>query len=74
MGENVGSKKVLGPTKFRSNRLLVQQNFGSKKLWLKKLRPQNIWPVATEIFLIIWTNVPRANVAWSNVTVTVHIC
>ena len=35
VGENVGSKKVLGPTKFRSNRLLVQQNFGSK-IWAQK--------------------------------------
>ena len=30
VGENVGSKKVLGPTKFRSNRLLVQQSLVPK--------------------------------------------
>ena len=31
------------------------------------------WSVKDEIFLI-WTNVARTNVAWTNVTVTVGIC
>ena len=32
-----------------------------------------IGPVTAEI-LLIWTNVARTNVAWTNVTVTVYIC
>ena len=32
-----------------------------------------IGPVTVEI-LVIWTNVPRTNVAWTNVVVTVVIC
>ena len=32
-----------------------------------------IGPVTAEI-LLIWTNVPRTNVAWTNVVVTVVIC
>ena len=32
-----------------------------------------IGSVTAEI-LLIWTNVPRRNVAWTNVTVTVGIC
>ena len=41
----------------------------------KKLGPKSfikIGPVASEI-LLIWTNVTRAYVAWTNVTITVDI-
>ena len=42
-----------------------------KKLGLKNL--VKIWSVTAETFLI-WINVSRTNVAWTNVTVTVGIC
>ena len=59
------------------------KKFGSRKLYIKKkskpakkLGPKNwvkIGSVTAEIFLI-WTNVARTNVAWSNVTAIIEIC
>ena len=48
---------------------------GSKKVWPKKnmvhkKSPPKMGSVTAEI-LQIWTDVARANVAWTNVTVTV---
>ena len=55
---------------------------GQKEFWPtkieapKKLGPKSlvkIGSVRSEI-LLIWTNVPRRNVAWTNVMVTAKIC
>ena len=55
---------------------------GQKEFWPTKIEaPKNLGPkslvkigsVRSEI-LLIWTNVPRRNVAWTNVMVTAKIC
>ena len=67
----------MGPKKFWIERKFDPENVGSKKIKAcKKLGAKSlvkIGSVKAEIFLI-WTNVARTNVAWTNVTVTVGIC
>ena len=60
------------------------QNFGCKKFWVRNFlvqtkfcskiifdpRPAKNWVQKAEIFLI-WINVARTNVAWTNVHLTV---
>ena len=54
---------------------------GQKKLCPQRLGPLKLGPkskveiksVTAEIFLI-WTNIAKTNVAWTNVTVTFGIC
>ena len=56
------------------------KKFGAKKIWFKKLILQKLGPkslvrigsVTTEIFLI-WTNVARTNIGWTNIIMTVGI-
>ena len=65
---NVGSKNS-------PNNSLVEKKLGSKKILDPKiLGPKKLIKIgsvaADEIFLI-WTNVTRINVAWTNVTITV---
>ena len=55
----------------RSNMLVQKKKKGQKILGPQKLI--KIGSVAAEIFLI-WTNVARTNVAWTNVIVSVEIC
>ena len=52
-------------------KLLVHKNWGPQKLGPKSLFI--IGSVRPEI-LLIWTNVTRTNVAWTNVTMTLDIC
>ena len=75
--QNFESKEIFNPKKFGSRKFWVKtivglQNFGSKEIKAcKKLGPKSlvkIGSVTAEIFLI-WTNVARRNVAWTNVTV-----
>ena len=75
-----GSKKL--PLLFWIQKILDQnsraKNFRSKKCRSTNSRPPKyylvkIGSVTAKIFLI-WTNVTRTNVAWTNVTVTVGIC
>ena len=54
-------KLNFGPTKSKTSKILGPKN------WLK------IGSVTAEIFMI-WPNVARTNVAWTNVTSTVGIC
>ena len=76
MFRKIKVKKILDQTKCWSN------NFCSKQIWLKKIKGQQklgtkslvkIGSVIAELFLV-WTKVAKANVAWTNVTVTVFIC
>ena len=66
------------PKKILIKKNLDQKNFGSKKLLVhkisgpKKFRPAKL-RAPSQIFLI-WTNVARIDVAWTNVPVTVSIC
>ena len=72
----------LGPENFGSKQFLGQKNLDQKTLGSKKFRSTNSRPpknylvkigsVTAETFLI-WTNVTRTNVAWTNVSVTVGI-
>ena len=61
MGRWVVGQKEFWPTKIEA----------LKKLGAKSL--VKIRSVKSEI-LLIWTNVPRTNVAWTNVMVTAKIC
>ena len=60
------SNKILKKMNFGSEKIKGPKKFGSKMLVI-------IGTVIAEIFLI-WTNVARANAAWTNVTVTDEIC
>ena len=81
--KQIFSSKMLCPKKFGSKRILNPKCFGSKKSRGKKYRSKMIRAhkncfikiklVTAEIFMI-WTNVARTNVTWTNVTVTVGIC
>ena len=57
--------------------ILLKKNLVKKKLrTTKKLGTKSlvkIGAVIAELFLV-WTKVAKANVAWTNVTVTVFIC
>ena len=55
---------------------LDNKKMGQKVKVPKKLGPKSLFKIGSvtaKIFLI-WTNVSRTNVAWTNVTVTVGIC
>ena len=66
----MGPNKILCLEKVLSKNILVHKNYDSKKLGPKSL--VKIGPVTAEI-LLIWTNVTRAYVARTNVTITVGI-
>ena len=74
--KELGFQKSFGTKKNVSKKMLVQKNVGLKIFHRpKKLGPKslvNIGSVTGEIFLI-WTNIARTNVAWTNVTATVGI-
>ena len=57
-----GPKICFGSKEFRSKKV------GLKNVWSKKYLSQK------KIGQMIWTNVPRTNVAWTNVNVTAGIC
>ena len=59
-------KKIKVQKKFWSSKILITKNLYPKSF--VKIRS-----VTAEIFLI-WTNVARTNVAWTNVTTIVEIC
>ena len=75
-----GSKKL--PLLFWIQKILDQnsraKNFRSKKCRSTNSRPPKYYLVkigsVTAKKFLIWTNVTRTNVAWTNVTVTVGIC
>ena len=76
-------QNILGPENFGSKQFFGQKNLDQKTLGSKKFRSTNSRPpknylveigsVTAKIFLI-WTNITRTNVAWTNVTVAVGIC
>ena len=61
----------MGQIKLWSEEFWSSKNKGPKKYGTKSL--VKIGSVIAEFFLI-WTNVVKTNVAWTNVTVTVRIC
>ena len=63
-------RKKFGSKEIWSKKILVHKNYDPKKLGPKCL--VKIGPVTAEI-LLIWTNVARAYVAWTKVTMTVGI-
>ena len=73
--QKIKVQRNLGPKKFWVQKILGRQIFG-KKIWLQK-KSKNILvkidSVTAEIFLI-WTNVAKTNVDWTNITIMVGIC
>ena len=70
-------QKMFIPQKIDPNNVGPKRNLVPKNFVKKKLRPQKnclvkIGSVTVEIFMI-WTNVNRINVPWTNVTVQVGI-
>ena len=61
-----GGYKVVGQKEFLPTKIEAPKKLGPKSL-------VKIGSVKSEI-LLIWTNVPRRNVAWTNVMVTAKIC
>ena len=69
-GPKFGFEKFPGPKVFGP------KYFGTQKVCVKQLGPKSlvkIGSVTAEIFLI-WTNVARINVVWTDFSVTVGIC
>ena len=67
----LGPEKILGLKKILvSKNILVHKNYDPQKLGPKDL--VKIGPITAEI-LLTWTNVTKAYVAWTNVTITVGI-
>ena len=74
--------KNRGSKQFLASKNVGPENLSPKKYWIQK-RPKKVGAkkdylvklgsVTVRIFLI-WTNVARTNIAWTNVTVTVGIC
>ena len=79
--KDYGQKKI-APT-FLDQKIIISKKVCAKNFRLKKFRSTNSRPpknylveigsVTAKIFLI-WINVTRTNVAWTNVTMTVGIC
>ena len=70
LSKNFGVNKYFGPKRFGPKVFLTKMVWSKKKFVPKSL--VKIGSVTAEIFLI-WTNVARTDVAWTNVTVTVGI-
>ena len=73
--------KQFGLKRFGPGNVWVQKIFGSKEDWCKKMwsriiKAPKLVPkkLVIDEILLIWTNVARTHVAWTNVTITVGIC
>ena len=70
------SKKFEGPKKIGSNKIWSKKILMKINHGLQKLRPKSfvkIGSVTAEIFMV-WANIVRTIVAWTNVNMTVDIC